>query len=177
MGRIPHVAKAILLYLDPRDLKSFRLVSKDCDNLTQTLLWESKPGRKQLEKLLERRWKQVMPWRRSVLVGTRVSHISCNDQYLAIMWHQNNYHHWLRLYNLPDLSPHRQIYVDNIFFVYCGAISQDIIAVISDRNIGHEEMRVWRLNTLEEMEPKRMKNVNIRTIKVCLLYTSPSPRD
>ena len=69
-ARFPRVVEAILLLLDPSDLKSARLVCRNWDRFIKTQLWGSdKAGRKQLEKRLERRWRQVMPWRREIQMG------------------------------------------------------------------------------------------------------------
>ena len=117
MARIPNVVETILLLLDPSDLKSARLVCKTLDNFIKTQLWGSATrGRKQLEKKLERRWKQVMPWRREIEIGDiRVSSVCCNDLKMAVFFENEEYGPYLRFYNLVDLSLECQIQTKNMF--------------------------------------------------------------
>ena len=92
MESIPSVPETIFLFLDPSDIKSARLVCRKWDSFIRAQLWgKGKGGRKQLEKRLERRWKQVTPWRREVQMegGMRVRSVCCNDLKMAVFLENN----------------------------------------------------------------------------------------
>ena len=120
MARIPSVVESILLLLDPSDLKSARLVCRKWDNFIKAQLWgRGKRGRKQLEKRLERRWKQVMPWRREIQIvegdiELKVRSVCCNDLKMAVFVENQYGDQYWRLYNLVDLSLEYQIQTNNM---------------------------------------------------------------
>ena len=86
------------------------------DVFINTQLWgRGKSGRKQLQKRLERRWKQVMPWRRELQMeaGMVVSSVCCNDLMAVFLVNQYGEQYW-RLYNLVDLSLEYEVQTTNI---------------------------------------------------------------
>ena len=58
--------RQIFLNLPPTSLKRARLVCREWDQLIKEEVWESKEGRKVMERRLEKQWREVEPIRKDL---------------------------------------------------------------------------------------------------------------
>jgi len=74
--------RKVFFYLDPDSLKQSRCVSWEWNNFIMYRMWNSKPGRKELKKRLEHRWRNriQVPITQLAVTGSTVVSMECDDQ-------------------------------------------------------------------------------------------------
>ena len=171
VARFPRVVDRIFVLLNPSDLKSARLVCKDLDKYIKDEVWGSVWGRNQLSKKLERRWKEVMPWRREISIGGdfRVITICCNDRKMAVFVEETDTgDEHLRIYNLSDLAMEYQIRTKTWMFDGSSVhlktdMGQDILATFNNF-----EVCVWRMSTKEALSEVKVNGIDNGVHESCI---------
>ena len=82
-----NIIRQIFLNLDHVSLKRARQVCREWDDLVKREVWGSEEGRREMERRLDRQWREAEPTRREVtLVGCRSWGInaSCDETHIAI---------------------------------------------------------------------------------------------
>ena len=142
-----NLVRNIFLNLNPRSLKMARQVCKKGDWLVMKEVWGSEEGRREMERRLDRQWREAQPTRREVVVrlGYEVLRATCDETHIAVTacrmvdW---RFEDRLFLYSAMDLSLICDQEIDNIHHLEIGT---SVLAGIGwGHNYEREFLSVWR---------------------------------
>ena len=182
-----NLVRQVFLHLPPTSLKRARMVCREWDQLIKEEVWESKDGRKVMERRLEEQWRQSQPTRREALLGPgySVEDIKCDESHITIITvsyveatdeeesdssDEEDLRGKMRLwlYTATDLSLiYHRLIDSNPFHQAVVGIGTNVLAVLLDEDTEGYVLRVWRKGDGLELYDRRI------TTNIPYIYVDP----